>query len=42
VVNIITPKSLSKEQKRLLEQLKKTEDKKSFLDKIKDFAKGKL
>ncbi len=42
IVSIITPKSLSKEQKKLLEQLKKTEDKKSLLDRIKEFAKRKL
>lgn len=40
VVNIVTPKSVSKEQKKLFEQLKKTEEKKSLLDRIKEFAKG--
>ncbi len=41
IVNIITPNKISKEQKKLFEQLKKTEEKKSLLDKIKEFAKGK-
>jgi len=41
IINVITPHKLSKEQKKLFESLKKTEDKKSILDKIKDFAKGK-
>ena len=40
IVKIITPTSISKEQKKLLEQLQKTEDKKSFIEKIKDLAKG--
>jgi len=42
IVRVITPKSLNKEQKKLFEELKKNEDKKSLLDKIKEFAKGKL
>ncbi len=40
IINVVTPKHLSKEQKKLLEELKKTEEKKSLLDKIKEFAKG--
>jgi|SRR3989344_310363 len=39
VVDIVVPKSLSKEQKKLFTELKKTEEKKSLLDKIKEFAK---
>ncbi len=42
VIKVITPHKLSKEQKKLFESLKKTEEKKSILDKIKDFAKEKL
>lgn len=42
IARVVTPKSLSKEQKKLLEELKKTEEKKSLIDKIKEFAKGKL
>src|SRR3989344_2478364 len=41
IVNIVTPKKLSKEQKKLLTELNKTEDKKGLLDRIKDFAKFK-
>lgn len=40
IVDVVTPKNLGKEQKKLFEQLKKTEDKKSLMDKIKEFAKG--
>ena len=40
IIDVITPKSISKEQKKLFEDLKKTEDKKSLLEKIKEFAKG--
>lgn len=40
IINIVTPKHLSKEQKKLFEQLRKTEEKKSLLEKIKEFAKG--
>ncbi len=40
IINIITPKHLSKEQKKLFEQLRKTEEKKSLLDKIKEFGKN--
>ncbi len=40
IIDVVTPKHLSKEQKKLLESLKKTEEKKSLLDKIKEFAKG--
>ena len=42
IINVITPKYLGKDQKKLFEQLHKTEEKKSLLDKIKEFAKGKL
>ncbi len=42
IARVITPKHLTKDQKKLFEDLKKTEEKKSLLDKIKDFAKGKL
>ncbi len=42
VVNIVTPKHLNKQQKKLFEDLKKTEEKKSLLDKIKEFAKIKI
>jgi len=41
VSQIVTPTKLSKEQKKLLEQFKKTESKKSVLDKIKEFTKIK-
>ncbi len=41
IINVATPKHLSKEQKKLFEDLKKTEEKKSLLDKIKEFAKIK-
>ena len=40
-VNIVTPKKLTKDQKKLFEQLKKTDEKKSILEKIKEFAKFK-
>lgn len=39
VLTIETPKKLSREQKSLMTKLKKTEKKKSILDKIKDFAR---
>lgn len=39
IINVITPKKLNKEQKKLFEQLKDLEDKKSLIDKIKEFAK---
>jgi len=39
IANIITPKKLSKDQKALFTKLKKTEEKKSILDRIKEFAK---
>lgn len=42
IADVLTPKHLNKEQKRLLEELKKTEDKKSLLEKIKEFAKGRF
>ena len=42
IANVLTPKKLSKEQKKLFEELKKTEEKKSILDKIKDFANEQL
>ncbi len=38
-VNIVTPKKLTKEQKKLFEQLRKTDEKKSLIEKIKEFAK---
>ncbi|MBS3152557.1 molecular chaperone DnaJ [Candidatus Woesearchaeota archaeon] len=40
IIDVVTPKNLSKEQKKLFEELKKTEEKKSLLEKIKEFAKG--
>ncbi len=40
-VNVVTPKKLAKDQKKLFEQLKKTDEKKSLLEKIKEFAKIK-
>jgi len=40
IIDVVTPKSLNKEQKKLFEDLKKTEEKKSLLDKIKEFAQG--
>ena len=40
VVNVITPKSLNKEQKKLLEKLGEFDNKKSVFDKIVDFGKG--
>ena len=42
IADILTPKTLSKEQKKIFTDLKKTEEKKSLLEKIKDFAKGKI
>ena len=39
IANIVTPHKLSKEQKKLFESLKKTEEKKSILERIKDFSK---
>lgn len=39
VAIVVTPKKLSKEQKDIFEKLKKTEEKKTLLQKIKDFAK---
>lgn len=41
ILNIVTPKKLSKEQKQLFEKLQKTEEKKSILDKIKEWAREK-
>ena len=41
IINVITPKHISREQKKLFEELKKTEEKKSLIDKIKEFAKLK-
>lgn len=41
IIDVATPKHLSKEQKKLFEDLKKTEEKKSLIEKIKDFAKFK-
>lgn len=40
VINILTPTKLSKEQKKLFEDLKKTEGKKSILERIKEFARS--
>jgi molecular chaperone DnaJ len=40
VINVLTPNKLSREQKELFEKLKKTEEKKSILEKIKEFAKN--
>jgi len=42
IIDVVTPKHLSKEQKKLFESLKNTEEKKSLIDKIKEFAKGKF
>ncbi len=39
VVNIVTPKKLTKEQRKLFEDLQKHEENKTLLDKIKEFAK---
>jgi molecular chaperone DnaJ len=41
IVKIVTPKKLSKEQRKLFEGLKKTEEKRSLLERIKDWAKEK-
>ncbi len=41
IARIQTPVSVSKEQRKLLEELKKLEEKKSLLDRIKDFAKAR-
>lgn len=38
IVSVVTPKKLSKEQKKLFKELGKSDGKKSILDKIKDFA----
>ncbi|MFA4887595.1 MAG: molecular chaperone DnaJ [Candidatus Nanoarchaeia archaeon] len=38
IANVVTPKKLSKEQKKLFEDLKKTEEKKGLLQRIKEFA----
>ncbi|MBI2148234.1 molecular chaperone DnaJ [Candidatus Woesearchaeota archaeon] len=40
IIDVLTPKHLTKEQKKLFENLKKTEEKKSLIEKIKEFAKG--
>lgn len=42
IVDVVTPKHLNKQQKKLFEDLKKTEEKKSLLEKIKEFAKGRF
>ena len=39
IIQVITPTKLSKEQKALFEKIKKTEEKKSILERIKEFAK---
>ncbi|HZX11980.1 MAG TPA: molecular chaperone DnaJ [Candidatus Nanoarchaeia archaeon] len=39
IVNIVTPKRLSREQRMLFEELKKTEEKKTLLQRMKEFAK---
>ena len=41
IIEVVTPAKLSKEQKELLEKLAKTEEKKSVLDRIKEWASGK-
>lgn len=41
VIKVLTPKKLSKEQKELFTKLKKTEEKKSLLERIKDWANDK-
>ena len=38
IANVVTPKKLSKEQKELFEELQQLEEKKSLLERIKDFA----
>jgi molecular chaperone DnaJ len=38
IVNVETPKKVSKEQKKIFEKLSKTDKKKSILDRIKDFV----
>ena len=40
IIDVLTPKHLSKEQRKIFEDLKKTEEKKSLIEKIKEFAKG--
>ena len=42
IADVIIPKKLSKEHKKLFEELKKTEEKKSLLERIKEFAKERL
>lgn len=42
IVNVAIPKRLNKEQKKLFEEIKKSEEKKSLIDRIKEFAKEKL
>lgn len=41
IVEVATPTKLSKEQKQLFEKLAKTEEKKSILEKIKEWTRGK-
>ncbi len=41
IIEVVTPSKLSKEQKELLEKLAKTEEKKSILEKIKEWASKK-
>lgn len=41
IIEVVTPKHLSKEQKQLLEKLAKTEEKKSILERIKEWASKK-
>ena len=40
VINIVTPTSINKEQKKIFEKLKEFEGKKSIIDKIKDYGRG--
>ena len=40
IVNVITPKKLNKEEKKLFEKLGEFDDKKSVFDKVVDFGKG--
>ena len=42
IAQVITPKKLTKEQKELFSKLEKTENEKSILDKIIEFAKGNI
>ncbi|HLC86326.1 MAG TPA: molecular chaperone DnaJ [Candidatus Nanoarchaeia archaeon] len=42
IANVAIPKKVNKEQKKIFEELKKSEEKKSLIERIKEFAKERL